>query len=556
MDHEIKIKRGNREVTFKKLRNLFAVRLKQGVARSPEMLGSTLGDSGEELKHAYSIAPERMEVFRIADPNNIEHATDSLRKAKNSDVVSHVYTVDGTEEGAVVPTGTLTIQFKPGVDKARKEKILAEFGLEVIKDLPYMPEGHTVRLTDESDKNPLKICEQLQRRDEITTAEPDLAFRIRSQYRPSDSLFAEQWHLANHGDHLGLAEGADVKAEEAWDVTRGDRDITICIIDDGFDLSHPDFDVPGKIVAPRDFGQNDFDPNPASEEDNHGTCCAGVALAEENGIGVVGLAPQCSFMPIRMADNLSDGTLVDYFEYAMNNGADVISCSWSAWAAFFPLSQKVSAMIHHVATKGRTNQKGCVILFAAGNENSPLDGVKDGIQYHQGFALHPDVISVAASNSLDQRASYSNYGPEITVCAPSSGSPGRGIVTTDRRGTRGYTAEDYCLNFGGTSSATPLAAGLAALILSVNPALAASEVKGIMMETADKIDLDNGQYIDGHSSYFGHGRINAARAVLSLRAKAGQGNNVSTEKAPNVDQPPKKTFNPDGENLQKIFSFR
>jgi hypothetical protein len=123
------------------------------------------------------------------------------------------------------------------------------------------------------------------------------------------------------------------------------------------------------------------------------------------------------------------------------------------------------------------------------------------------------VIAVAASNSQDLRSSYSNFGPELAVCAPSSGSPGRRIVTTDRRGTSGYSADDYTNDFGGTSSATPLAAGLAALILSVNPGLTSAQVRRIMMDTADKIDQANGQYVNGHSPLYGHGRINAHKAV-------------------------------------------
>ncbi|MCH8990488.1 MAG: S8 family serine peptidase [Acidobacteria bacterium] len=205
--------------------------------------------------------------------------------------------------------------------------------------------------------------------------------------------------------------------------------------------------------------------------------------------------------------------MVDLFQYAIDKNADVISCSWSAAAWNFPLSTKISGIIHKAATEGRGNRKGCVILFAAGNEDRPLNGMKDGKISHQGFALHPDVIAVAASNSLDKHSSYSNYGPEIAICAPSSGSPGRRILTTDRRGRKGYSAGDYTPDFGGTSSSTPLAAGLGALILSIDPSLTSAEVKRIMMDTADKIDVENGQYADGHSPLYGHGRTNAHKAV-------------------------------------------
>jgi subtilisin family serine protease len=510
---EIQLKRGNREVTFSKIPDTFAVRLKQGRATNEAALEASLGRPIVEVRHVDSATPEKMEIFAVEEAAAMEETVDELRKSPSADVVSHVYTLDETPGGAVIPTGTMTIQFKPNVAKIKQEELLAEFGLEVVEDLDFLPNGYTVRLTQASPENPLKIAAKLQQRAEIEVAEPDLSFQVSLKYVPTASLYQEQWHLRNRGDRLGLAAGADVKAEEAWEYTRGKREITICIIDDGFDLGHPKFNVSGKIIAPRDFGQNDFDPNPGFANDNHGTACAGVALAEDNGVGVVGLAPDCALMPVRMSEWLSDNAVVDYFRYAIEHGADVISCSWSAEAWNFPLSVKMQAIIHQAATEGRSNRKGCVILFAAGNETRPLDGVKDGQISHQGFALHPDVIAVAASNSFDKGAWYSNYGPEITICAPSSGYPGRSIVTTDRRGQSGYTSGDYTFSFGGTSSATPLAAGLAALILSANSDLTSSEVREIMMETADKIDEANGQYVNGHSPFYGHGRINAHRAL-------------------------------------------
>lgn len=510
---EIKLKRGRVEVTFKKVPEYFAVRLKQGKASDEMALEASCGRPKTELKHVDYVAVEKMDIFAVKESAKLEETMDELRKAPASDVITHMYTLDDTPSGVVIPTGTMTIQFKSNVGAKERENILSEFGLEVLEELDYLPHGYTVRLTSASKENPMKIAAKLQQREEIETAEPDLSFQASLKHVPIDTLYRKQWHLKNRGGEVGLMAGADVKAEEAWEYTRGSREITVCVIDDGFDLKHPDFDAPGKIVAPRDFGQADFDPNPVSGDDNHGTACAGVAVAEENGSGVVGLSPRCSFMPVRMSLWLTDQAIVNMFQYAIDHHADVISCSWSAEGWNFPLSSKMHGIIHKTATQGRQNKKGCVILFAAGNEDRPLDGVKDGKISHQGFALHPDVIAVAASNSLDKRSWYSNYGPELAICAPSNGSPGRGIVTTDRRGVKGYSSGDYTSDFGGTSSATPLAAGLAALILSVNPELTAAEVKRIMMDTADKINPENGEYVDGHSHLYGHGRINAQRAV-------------------------------------------
>jgi subtilisin family serine protease len=524
--NEIKLKRGTHEVTFRKLPEYFAVRLKQGKASDETALEAACGKPKAETRHIDSADIEKMDVFAVRESGRLEETMDELRRAPSSDVVTHLFAMDDTPEGGVIPTGTMTIQFKSDVRAEEREKILAEFGLEILEDLDFLPNGYTVGLTEASTENPLKIAAKLQARPEIETGEPDLIFRISLKHVPDDNLYRQQWHLKNRGNGDGLAAGADVKAEEAWDYTRGSRDIAVCVMDDGFDLEHPDFDAPEKIVEPRDFGESDFNPSPGLEDDNHGTACAGVAVAEENGTGVVGLAPRCAFMPIRTSRWISDESIKKLFQYAIDHAADVISCSWSAGAWNFPLSTKMHGIIKKAATQGRVNGKGCVILFAVGNEDRPLDGEKDGRVSHQGFALHPNVIAVGASNSLDKRSSYSNFGPELALCAPSSGYPGRGIVTTDRRGAKGYSSDDYTHRFGGTSSATPLAAGLAALILSINPDLSSAQVKRIMMDTADKIDEPNGEYTDGHSPWYGHGRINAQRAV-ALVAGEGDGEKLS-----------------------------
>lgn len=518
----IKLKRGDHEIALNKDLDYFAVRLKQGRAKDEEALVTSCGHPKSEVQHIDCASPAKMDIFYVKDSKKLESTINELRKAPASDVVTHMYRLDDTPGGVVIPTGKMTIQFQVDVKNEHREKILAKHGLEIIEELGYLDHGYSVRLTSASKENPLKIAAKLQSQKEIKTAEPDLAFQVELKHVPADNLYSQQWHLNNSGGLVGLKAGADVSAEGAWDITRGSRDITICVMDDGFDLKHPDFNVPGKILAPRDFGQNDFLPNPVFEDDNHGTACAGVACAEENGSGVVGLAPQSSFMPVRMGAWLTDQAMVELFQYAIDNNADVISCSWSASAWDFSLSTSISAIISTTATQGRRNNKGCVILFAAGNEDRPLKGEKDGKRSYQGFALHPDVIAVAASNSLDQRSSYSNYGPEIAFCAPSSGSPGRRIVTTDRRGTKGYSSSDFTHDFGGTSSSTPLAAGLAGLILSVNSELSSAEVKAIMMDTADKIQEESGKYVDGHSPLYGHGRINAETAISKTAGVSGQ----------------------------------
>jgi subtilisin family serine protease len=278
-------------------------------------------------------------------------------------------------------------------------------------------------------------------------------------------------------------------------------------------------------------------------------------VAEENGTGIVGVTPGCALMPIRITGYLDDESIEDIFNWAIDKGASVISCSWGGSAVYFPLSLRQRAAITRAATQGR-NGKGCVILFAAGNANRPINGVineqnwpKNILQgktaWLSGFALHADVIAVAASTSLNKKPAYSNWVPNISVCAPSNNAPrgmwfqktgfvytqptittsisGLGMLTTDQLGAAGYNPSNFTKNFGGTSSATPVVAGVAALILSANSNFTAQEVNQILQETSDKIvdpdpdsqlGLRGGSYdINGHCIWFGYGKVNAAKAV-------------------------------------------
>ncbi len=510
---KILLKRGQSKITLSKLPDYFALRLKQGRAANEKALVSSCGRTEAKVAHVDAVQSANMDIFSVDDSNALEVTMEQLRDAGASDVVTHMYSLEDGSDGMVIPSSNMTVQFKPDIKKSTRENIFAEYGLEVLEDIDFIENGYSVRLTSASTMNPLKIAARLQPMDEILAAEPDLGFRVALKHAPADDIYQSQWHLNNRGGLTGLKQGADVSAEQAWEISRGSRDITICVIDDGFDLSHSDLSGDNKIVSPLDFGQSDSVPSPVSSSDNHGTACAGVALAEENDSGVVGLAPKCSFMPIRMSTWLTDQSVVDMFQYVIDNHADVVSCSWSAGAWNFPLSLKMTGIIHKAATQGRSNGKGCVILFAAGNENRPLKGKKGNKVSHQGFALHADVLAIAASNSLDLRSGYSNFGSQIAVCAPSSGSPGRGIVTTDRRGAGGYSNTDYTHSFGGTSSATPLVAGLAGLVLSLDGELSSAQVREIIQQSADKIDPDNGEYQNGHSPLYGAGRINAERAL-------------------------------------------
>ena len=551
------LQRGGEELKLRKLRDRLSI-----YAASSEDLQALI----EQLRpqQVYNITPRAIDqkgvivAWKVV-PAQLESVLEVLRAAPEVVYASHVYELERSPNTYVYVANQLTVQFTSELGVSEIEAIAKTVGIIRTHALSG-DSGNTCcfRVGPAARRNPLKIANELVRHPQVLMAEPNIIIATALLYRPTDSRYSEQWHLYNRGGR-DLAANAHVFAEKAWDITRGSRSVTIAVTDDGFDLTHPDLQGPGKIVSPRDLKNRDALPIPERNE-NHGTPVAGVAIAEETGDGIVGIAPGCSFMPIQTTGYLDDLSIEQLFDWAIEQGADVISCSWSPASVYFPLSRRISRAINKAATKGRGG-KGCVIVFSAGNANRPVEGkveetgwaknlLKGVTNWLSGFAIHPDVITVSACTSLNRKAAYSNWGRHISVAAPSNNAtpsmalsegtfdtgppiraslPGRAVLTLDRTGDQGYTIADFT-GFGGTSSACPLVAGIAGLMLSANPDLTAKAVKQILQKTADKI-VDNrpdpqlgkryGTYDrNGHSFWFGYGKVNAYEAVKAAQTEA------------------------------------
>lgn len=206
-------------------------------------------------------------------------------------------------------------------------------------------------------------------------------------------------------------------------------------------------------------------------------------------------------MPIRRADVSNHVALGEAFVWAADHGADVINCSWGIDGQSWILPDIVRAAFQYATTHGRKGA-GCPIFWAAGNGNESVSMDE--------WASSEYTIAVAASTDQATRAFYSDFGPEVDVCAPSSGGA-NGISTAINGG--------YTTTFGGTSSAAPLAAGIGALILSLAPHMRWFELRDLLRATARKIDVDGGTYDDrGHSPQYGYGQVDAFLAVLAVDA--------------------------------------
>lgn len=514
---------GGMPLTLTQSRRLIGVRAARG-GRDASLAAVGLALPGRAWRAAGDLGG--FQVIELAeDDDGLDDALDRIRSAGAVAVGTHVFEA-ANGAATFVPTGELFLEFGPKTTEAQVQAVLDQYHL-VLKEARD-DHAYIVGVTARS-PNPVKIAAALQGRAGVQVAEPELASRQRATapLMATDPLLRDQWHLRNTGHHrgtrVGFRKGADARVWDAWELARtlGSDAVTVAVIDDGFDLGHPDLSTAGKVVHPWDFTRRGPDPRPDTG-DWHGTACAGVAVAASGQGGVVGAAAGCRLMPLRWGPDLSDRQVEAWFGWATDQGADVVSCSWGAANAFFPLSTRAQRAITRCATQGRGG-KGCVIVFAAGNESRDVNDPAQGSV--AGFAIHPAVIAVAASTSRDQRSDYSNFGREIAVCAPSSGAGGWGILTSDVRGVDprtgtalGYAEGDFDSDFGGTSSACPLVAGVAALVLSVNPGLTAAEVKALLQRTARRIGPKSSYDANGHSRQFGFGCVNARAAVAEAAA--------------------------------------
>jgi subtilisin family serine protease len=442
------------------------------------------------------------------------------------------------ETVAIIPE--IVVRVKPGTEIEQVRTICEAAGCTIRKRMEFTEQEYLIEVLGIDADAVISAAERLNEISFVEWACPNTAARLRlagqtastgdrvhaqdpaegpagasttSGVFPNDEYFSEQWHLHNTGQ-FGYKPDADINAPEAWEITTGDPNIVIAIVDDGVDANHPD--LVNNLVPGYDFLDNDelthAERDNHGNVDSHGTMCAGLAAAEgDNYIGVMGVTWHCKIMPIRIAHTV-DGSAEEYdwitnaetataFRWAAAHGADILSNSWGTHSGG-NLNAIVRSAIMDITSPGGIgrNGNGCLVLFSSGNDNDYLDRE----------SRVPEVIGVGATDPNDVRCDYSNYGPELDIVAPSgSMTPPwtRGIWSTDTTGIGGYSDYntdpnilDYTEGCAGTSTSCPIVAGVAALILSVEPDLTNEEVRHFL-ERSTK-DLGD----PGWDEYYGWGR--------------------------------------------------
>jgi len=585
------------KVPFEPPSDLLAISVKPDISdkEEEELLAYVRGIKLQPEEVSQPIREDNVRVLRVP-PRISEQEKQKIQQQLSEHQLVRLVgpVIRNDKESVSFLTNQLVVKFKAHVTKEEIPGIAKRYNLEIIRAVPYAGNAFLLHTPKEASYDLLTTCAELVKSGFVEYAEPNLVITAAdSQINPTDFLYTQQWHipLINLPDAWQVLQNENspgVNQGDPGDLTFGSEDVIIAIFDRGIQsqtvggvtsAAHLDFDGTvtsgdDKVYRFYDFASmvsnNDAPPN------DHGMGCAGVATALANNAssvpgeeeGVSGAAPNCRVMglirpaglpEIRYSDayiwmagfhpGWSAGT--DYpvgtvFPAIPVPGADIISSSfyWSSW----PISGLMSDMLDFLATYGR-NGKGVLVFICTGNG--------DTLFYpQQGLAAHPKTMAVAAS-SLDNdgvteiRAAYSNYGDGVDFCTPSHDEYVLGaavhnppinyaVISCDLLGggnLAGHTGGglDYRNNFGGTSSATPLAAGVAALLLSLNPNLTWIEVRQILRDTAEEIDPNNNdpvgrwEDVDGristdpgylgphYSQWYGYGRIDAEQAVIAAR---------------------------------------
>ena len=461
-------------------------------------------------------------------------------KRKNKEVIVSPY-FKVKENGKIGLSNFFYVSLKEEGDSALLRQMAERTECLIVRRDIYMPLWFILCTTEASELNAMECANLFYESGLFQYAEPDL-MGVFSSASVNDPCFGDQWGLKNTGQYGGTT-GIDIKVYEAWEISTG-SDVIVAVIDDGAERNHLDLlanmlpDSLHRDIRLDNFGTI-YESSPSVVYTEHGTACAGIiGAARNNDEGIAGIAPDCKLMDISIAPGqypLLAQMYAHGINWAWQKGADVINCSWGIDIQY---GHYITTPIDNAVTQGRGG-KGCVVVAASHNQDvnsvsfpASLDNVIAV------GAISPCGERKSKTPSCDTETSWgSNYGEKLDIMAP-----GVLISTTDRQGsgngynydyytyipvhethggtilTSDYSDYNYTAMFWGTSSACPHVAGVAALILSVNPNLTGQQVRDIIESTAQKVGGYNYQITSGRPNgtwheEMGYGLVDASAAV-------------------------------------------
>jgi subtilisin-like proprotein convertase family protein len=477
--------------------------------------------------------------FSVYDSVN---ATETLlTNSSVREIVPVFYLPESNSEAVVLDE--LIVGLKPGVNAV--EYFAGNTTFSGYRPLVGTPDQFVGTVASGKGEAALTAANAIESDARLTYVSPNFYQTWQKYYTPNDPRFINQWHLNNTGQGGGLVD-ADSDLPEAWDVVQGGSpSFVIGVIDDGV-ASHPDLNLwvnPGEIAGNSidddgngwvddvngwNFVSNNNLSGNTDASDAHGTAVAGVAAARgDNALGVSGSSYNSQVISGKMFEGsavASDANIAAALHYMAGrtaNGlgtwrsADLVNNSWGGGGT----SAAINAALAWGTTAGRLG-RGTPYLFATGNGFGAVS--EPAVQ-----SLNiPGVIAIGATNNKGERSNYSNFGPAVDMVTPSNDTRTGylAIDTTDRVGAAGYAADDYtgtgATGFGGTSSATPLATGIAALTMfradTLGVTMSPLQLRDMLRNNTDLIGGATYDVETGKNNEFGFGRLNAASAVSNI----------------------------------------
>ena len=495
--------------------DLFIIRFKVSKTGTSFFAEPQFDPFRDQLQELASFPNANAYVYKcLAKINGIRDEIKNFVEGLNDPRVHYIGSIFCFKDSDIfqIYTNNIFLKFEPSFSDSEIKQFLVSENLDHKLSLNFAGGSLFVEAPKDVGSQIFEYCKSLLLKPFIQLCHPEL---VTSLHQPNRRLFQSTDRTVNLRKDWWLRR---VGLDKAMLKSKGATSV-IAVIDDGLDFKHPAFK--NKIVAWRDMRDKTNSKKPVHKYDEgHGTACASVALS--NDPNAPGVAPLAKLIPIRIT-GLGSVLQAEAIYWAVNQGADIISCSWgppdgnisnpSDDNFHFPLPDHTRLAFAYAAKYGR-NGKGCAIVFAAGNGNEPAK--------HDGYVSNRNVFAISAVNYKNRPTQYSDYGKPI-ICAFPSGDfdltdgneirNASGIQVADRIGKYGFSPNNYYALFTGTSASCPGVAGIIALLYDINPNLHRNEIRTILMESCEKIGPPSSYDINDYNIFFGHGLIRADLAV-------------------------------------------
>ena len=494
-------------------------------AKSSANLSSLMATFPRIISYPEESAIDRFVVCSLRTGDGYWAFLDSLKVDETVELAEPYYRTSGGDRCLVGKT--ICAAFDTSVTQPVIDSICDLLRIDLADEIIGLDNVFAVHNTDSSGSRLVDLANTLHQFPELRYAHPSFGMDLDFHgYTVYDEYKGYQWQIRQVIGELNVAT--------VWDFKGFNYTPVVAVLDQGISPDHEDLPA-SRILPGKDFASQPYDDDPSPDpKDVHGMACAGLIAASHDtiplkddldGTGIISINPQAMIMPIRVSPGGGPSEAADVaaaIGYAWTNGADVLSCSWGySYSNIFFGIPVINDALYNAYLDGRGGL-GCILVFSSGNDEDPW------VAYPASLDI---CLAVGASKADGRRYEYSNYGQALDVVAPSGDyETGDHLLTLDQMGDLGINTPgspldcwefveeyNYICNFGGTSAAAPIVAGIASLLIARDSTLTQIAIHSIIRRSAvtdfDWGSIDPPDYV---VYGLGWGRADAFRAVLSI----------------------------------------